>query len=64
MESFESGLIGAERPGGGKTERSTEGSGPSGRGWELLDVSRSSGTQPNNGISKTQTFTVESTRRS
>ncbi|KAL5381018.1 hypothetical protein PMIN06_009844 [Paraphaeosphaeria minitans] len=62
MESFESGLIGAERP-GGKTERSTEGSGPSGRGWELLDVSRGSATRPIDGISKTQTFTVESTRR-
>ncbi|KAL5410030.1 hypothetical protein PMIN04_010799 [Paraphaeosphaeria minitans] len=62
MESFESGLIGAERP-GGKTERSTEGSGPSERGWELLDVSRGSATRPIDGISKTQTFTVESTRR-
>lgn len=62
MESFESGLIGAERP-GGKTQHSTEGSGPSGRGWELLDVSRSSGNRPLDGISKTQTFTVESERR-
>ncbi|KAF2443911.1 hypothetical protein P171DRAFT_432011 [Karstenula rhodostoma CBS 690.94] len=62
MKSFESGMIGAERS-GGKTERSTEGSGPSGRGWELLDVSRSSATRPIDGISKTQTFTVESTRR-
>lgn len=57
MQSFESGLIGIEEP-GWKSDRSTEGNS---RVYALLDISRGSGTRPSAGISKTQTYTVEST---
>ncbi|KAF1949615.1 hypothetical protein CC80DRAFT_256910 [Byssothecium circinans] len=63
MESFESGLIGAERV-GGRSGKSGDGSG---RTYELLDFSRGSSqpvSAPRHGISTTKTYTVESALKS